>query len=219
MKNFLEKNISICVGRQGSVTGSNIYDIVYISENILDYNLFRRGGNRIFLLYTFEKFEKDSLFNETDSLKWKSNIKKGLIEELQIRYKKAIKPEEIFFYIYSILYSNIYKRKYAEFLKIDFPRIPFTDRYGLFIQLGNLGKQLADLHLLKSDELSKPISKYSGEGNNKVTQRPKYQDERVYINSTQNFSCVSEDVWNYQIGGYQICEKWLKGQKEPGTLP
>src|SRR5690606_35038334 len=99
-------------------------------------------------------------------------------------------------------------------LKIDFPRIPFTSNYKLFIKLGKLGKQLADLHLLKADELNKPIAKFSGKGDNKVTQRPKYEDERVYISSTKYFTNVKEEVWKYQIGGYQVCDKWLKDRKD-----
>lgn len=106
-----------------------------------------------------------------------------------------------------MLYSNTYRTKYAEFLKIDFPHVPFTSNYKLFIKPGKLGKQPADLYLLNPDELNKPISKFSGKGDNKITQRPKYENEKVYINSTQYFTNVREEVWNDQIGGYQVCEK------------
>jgi predicted helicase len=144
----------------------------------------------------------------------KPNVKQELLDELKTSFKKDISPEEIFYYIYSILYSNTYRTKYSEFLKIDFPRIPFTSNYKLFIQLGKLGKQLADLHLLKSDELNKSISKLFGKGDDKVTVRPKWDSEKIYINSTQYFTNVKEEVWNYQIGGYQVCDKWLRDRKD-----
>jgi len=126
---------------------------------------------------------------------------------------KGFGSKEIFYYIYAVLYSNTYRTKYAEFLKIDFPRIPFTKNFKLFIQLGKFGKQLADLHLLKSKDLDKTISKFSKEGNNKV-EKLKYDNEKVWINKEQYFSGINKEVWEYQIGGYQICDKWLKDRKE-----
>ncbi len=140
------------------------------------------------------------------------NINSELVEELRRNLKKGISPEEIFYFIYAILYSNIYRTKYSEFLKRDFPRIPFTKNYKLFIQLGKLGKELADLHLLESTELDETISAMRIEGTNKV-ENLKYEDWKVWINKEQYFDNVKEEVWQYQIGGYQVCEKWLKDRK------
>ncbi len=120
--------------------------------------------------------------------------------------------KNIFYYIYAILYSNVYRTKYAEFLKIDFPRIPFTKDYKLFIKLGKLGEQLADLHLLKSNDLLKTISKFPVNKNSNI-EKPKYENEKVWINKEQYFDGIKEEVWKYQIGGYQVCEKWLKDRK------
>ena len=146
------------------------------------------------------------------------NINSELFEELKNNYNKDVTPKEIFYYIYAILYSNTYRTKYAEFLKIDFPRVPFTKDYKLFIQLGKLGKQLADLHLLKPKDLDKTISKFQGKGNNKV-EKPRFDSAqrgngKVWINKEQYFDGIKEEVWQYQIGGYQVCEKWLKDRKE-----
>ncbi len=141
------------------------------------------------------------------------NIKSEIFQKLKTDYKKQVTPEEIFYYIYAILYSNTYRTKYAEFLKIDFPRIPFTKNYKQFIKLGKLGKELTDLHLLKIKTFPKNISFYPQRGNNKV-EKLKYEDEKVWINKEQYFSNVKPEVWKYQIGGYQVCEKWLKDRKE-----
>ncbi|HOV93097.1 MAG TPA: DUF559 domain-containing protein [Candidatus Kapabacteria bacterium] len=164
-----------------------------------------------------------------------------------------ITPESIFYYVYAVLYSNIYREKYKEFLKIDFPRIPFTKDYEQFITLGKLGERLANIHLLKSTELENVISKFPIEGNCKVekvvweapsplTPLPKVVGEepspltplpmgegnkesplpmgedlgeggKVYINKEQYFDGIKEDVWKYHIGGYQVCDKWLKDRK------
>lgn len=164
-------------------------------------------------------FEPEAGYNT-----FQPNINPALFEELKKNYwesipsgKKEVTPEEIFYYIYAILYSNIYRTKYAQFLKIDFPRVPFTKDYKLFIQLGKLGKQLADLHLLKSKELDKTISIFPIDGNNKV-EKPRFDSAqrdngKVWINKEQYFDGVKEEVWQYQIGGYQVCEKWLKDRK------
>jgi predicted helicase len=153
----------------------------------------------------------------------KPNIKPELFEELKVKYKNEVTPEEIFYYIYSVLYSNTYRTKYAEFLKMDFPRIPFTDDYKTFNKLGQAGKQLADLHLLKSKELKNPIAKFPIEGSNKVEKLvykaletenvPPQQSNCLFINKEQYFSGIPEEVWHYQIGGYQVCDKWLKDRK------
>ena len=212
MQNMIKQNISLCIGRQFSVIGSDSYDITYISDSIVDFNLFRRGGELVFPLYIYPNAEKEHLFSEHETGEKKPNISKELFEELNKQFKKDISPEEIFYYIYAVLYSNIYRTKYAEFLRIDFPRVPFTKDYKLFIQLSKLGKYLADLHLLKSKDLDKTISKFPQSGDNRV-EKPIFKDGKVWINTEQYFDGISEEVWEYQIGGYQVCEKWLKDRK------
>jgi len=136
-----------------------------------------------------------------------------------------IAPEEIFYYIYAVLYSNTYRKKYAEFLKIDFPRVPFTKDYKVFSSMAEYGKRLVDLHLLKAQELDPPVAKFQGKGSDKV-EKVKYEPvgqtfvsdtkeslPRVYINNDQYFEGVKQEVWEYQIGGYQVCDKWLKDRK------
>ncbi len=144
----------------------------------------------------------------------KPNLSAEFIESLSIAYKKTPSPEEIFYYIYSVLYSETYRTKYAEFLKIDFPRVPFSRDYKLFKKMSEHGRSLVNLHLLKSQELDKPIARFQVEGNNRV-EKPKYDNSgRVYINKEQYFEGISGDAWNYQIGGYQVCDKWLKDRKD-----
>ena len=121
------------------------------------------------------------------------------------------------------MYAPIYRKKYAEFLKTDFPRVPFTKNGDLFLQLAEFGKRLADLHLLKSKELDVPIAKFHGAGDNSVEKIKLCGSSKlpqslnrvvVYINSTQYFSGISKEVWNYHIGGYQVLNKWLKDRKK-----
>ena len=140
------------------------------------------------------------------------NINPLLFKKLTQIYNSKPTPEEIFFYIYAVLYSNIYRTKYADFLRIDFPRIPFTKNYEIFSKMADSGKRLVELHLLSSKELELPSAKFEGKGENLV-QKVRYEGERVFINNEQYFDGMKPQVLNYKIGGYQVCDKWLKDRK------
>ena len=108
-----------------------------------------------------------------------------------------------------------------EFLKIDFPRVPFTKDYEIFKEIGNLGGRLVNLHLLKSGELSSPNARFQGEGNNRIAKAKrvgrnyKPKEKRVYINKDkQYFEGIEPEVWEYMIGGYQVLDSWLKYRGE-----
>jgi predicted helicase len=92
------------------------------------------------------------------------NLSPNIVKHLKNSFGKTPTPEEIFFYIYAILYANIYRTKYAEFLRSDFPRVPFTKKPELFSNMATHGKRLAQLHLLQSSDLNPPIAKFRGKG-------------------------------------------------------
>ena len=123
-------------------------------------------------------------------------------------------PEDIFYYAYAVFHSPIYRTRYAEFLKIDFARLPLTSDKGLFKALAAKGAELVSLHLMESLALNKPITKYPITGSNTVD-RVSYDgnNQQVYINKTQYFEGVPSEVWGFHIGGYQVCQKWLKDRK------
>jgi predicted helicase len=145
----------------------------------------------------------------------KPNIAPKVFDLLEKAYHKKPIPEQVLYYCYAILYSNIYRTKYAEFLKIDFPKIPFTNNYELFKQAAKLGEQLTELHLLKHKDLKNPIVKYFGKAGSDEIEKPFYNaaEKRVYINNDRYFDNVAKEVWQYQIGGYQPMEKYLKDRK------
>jgi type I restriction-modification system DNA methylase subunit len=128
--------------------------------------------------------------------------------------RKTFGAEDIFHYMYAVFHSPTYRSRYAEFLKLDFPRMPLTSNVTLFCQLCGLGKELVALHLLEASVLNKPIAKFKGKGDNVVAKgHPKYQDGVVLVNASQGFEGMPEDVWEFHIGGYQVCSKWLKDRR------
>jgi predicted helicase len=123
-------------------------------------------------------------------------------------------PEDLFNYAYAIFHSPTYRSRYVEFLKMDFPRLPLTADKELFKALASKGAELVALHLMEAPLLNKLITRYPIDGSNTV-EKVSYDDssQRVFINKTQYFEGVPLEVWNFQIGGYQVCHKWLKDRK------
>ena len=123
-------------------------------------------------------------------------------------------PEDIFDYIYSLFHSPTYRSRYAEFLKIDFPRLPLTGNVELFRGLAKFGGELVALHLLESPKLDKPRTEFIG-GRNPEVEKVSYSKNTVWIDKAQTsgFRSVPQEVWNFHIGSYQVCEKWLKDRK------
>jgi predicted helicase len=169
-------------------------------------------------LYSNPTPNKPNLFSQHESGGERvPNIAPKVIEALKAAFKKQPTPEEIFYYIYAVLYSNAYRKKYAEFLKTDFPRAPFTKDYKLFNKLAENGEELVELHLLKSKKLIKPIARCEGSGDLRVVKLSyDAKEKRVYINPEKYFAGVPPEVWGYHIGGYQVSEKWLKDRKGKG---
>ena len=141
--------------------------------------------------------------------------------------KTSVGPDDLFDYIVSILHSPGYRRRYEEFLKRDFPRIPLTSELGLFERLVQAGGELSQLHLMESPKLGRLITAYEGLSRPGVG-RVGWSDGTVWLDAgktnareghratkpgTIGFNGVPEEVWDFQIGGYQVCHKWLKDRK------
>ena len=219
-------NLGITIGRQGHVVGaSNVWNLAFISDKIIDLNLYYRGGAVLFPLYLYTAKEENNprrggnlmmvFDDQAPYLIRKPNIDPKIYGELERIFKEKPTPEQILYYIYGIFYSNTYRTRYAEFLKIDFPRVPFTANYEMFKKVTALGKQLTDLHLLKSEMLNEPISKYRGSGDNDRIENIIYDSKKncVYINKDKHFDGIMPELWNYHIGGYQVLHKFLKDRK------
>jgi len=134
-------------------------DHFFITDKIMETKCGERTTqSALFPLYLYPDTEKPDMFAQKKA----PNINPIAIEKLQAVYGIEPSPEEVLAYIYAVFYSSLYQEKYAEFLRIDFPRVPFTSDYDLFLEMAALGQRLIDLHLLKSAELDKPSVKYQG---------------------------------------------------------
>jgi predicted helicase len=139
------------------------------------------------------------------------------VEEKEVgSYKKSFAPIDLLDYIYAVLHSPTYRERYKEFLKIDFPRIPYPESAAQFRALSKLGEKLRCLHLLEDVEPQKGTADYPIPGNDEV-EKIQYDNEggkgKVFINKKQFFDNVPTEAWEFYIGGYQPAQKWLKDRK------
>jgi len=199
------------------------YTDVFIGIKLIEGHILSGalGISYVFPLYLYP----DEKQKETES-KRRPNINpefvRDISEKLKLNFipdgqgdlKKTFGPEDVFYYIYAVFHSPTYRKRYAEFLKIDFPRVPQTSDINLFRNLAEKGKELVSLHLMESPELENLITKFPVPGKNEVI-KVIYDEKtkRVYINKDQFFEGIEKDVWNFQIGGYQVLSKWLKDRK------
>jgi len=214
------ENLGIIFMRQVALHDS--YSHFGVTRNIIDNRAFysNKGIMSLAPLYIYPTEKTDLL--SSSSTKRQPNFAPKFIKAVETRLKlkfiddgtgdltKTIGPEDIFHYLYAVFHSPTYRQRYAEFLKIDFPRLPLTSDKTRFQQLADLGKQLVTIHLMEADIDSD--SNYPIEGDNLVD-KITLKDEKVYINKTQYFDNVTDAVWQCHIGGYQVCHKWLKDRK------
>ncbi len=213
MQNMLQQNIALVTSRMTKGEDFHHAQVVQNITEVICMSPKTSNNGFVFPLYLYEREPSGSAFQKADSIK-RPNIASGILVKLASLYGGAVAPEQVFGYAYAVLYAPTYRNRYVQFLKSDFPRIPFTQDGDTFLKLAGLGQQLIDLHLMRSAELDNPISRFCGKGDGAVRKVEFDADRgRVSINPTQYFDGVTPELWSYQIGGYQVLSKWLKDRK------
>lgn len=222
MKNYiLGKNLGLNIVRQSKLRGLE----TLISDNLTNRD-FITNHTYNFPLYLYT--QASSINNDTNLVK-KPNLNLEMVKQIEqklgLRFTNEKEPTENTFapidimdYIYAVLHNPDYREKYKEFLKIDFPRVPFPADQEEFWQLVKLGGELRQIHLLESSEVNNYITSYPIGGDNKVS-KVKFENQseqlgKVLINDTQYFDNVPLTAWEFYIGGYQPAQKWLKDRKD-----
>ena len=222
MQNYVKgKNTGLVIGRQGQVVGDMQWNLVFICNQPTDMNIFYRGGGINFPLYLYPETTGQQTIGQTSEPTPNLNqtIVKQITEKIDLTFTNekettdnTFAPIDILDYIYAVLHSPTYREKYKQFLKIDFPRVPYPKDVVTFWQLVKLGGEIRQIHLLESPIINKYITQYPIDGDN-VVSKILYENGKVFINETQYFNNVPELAWNFYIGGYQPAQKWLKDRK------
>ena len=174
--------------------------------------------NTLFPLYLYHKLlrqiNKSPNINSTFLEDLSGKVGLAFIPDGKGDLETTFWPEDVFSYAYAVFHSPSYRQRYSEFLKADFPRLPLTGNKALFAALVGLGAELVSLHLMESPRLENFITRFPSSGS-QVVEGVRYvdSDKRVYINSEQYFEGILPEVWAFTIGGYQVCQKWLKDRK------
>ncbi|GAA9925512.1 DNA methyltransferase [Helicobacter pylori] len=186
----------------------------FISSCINDQGL-SSGGNGAGVNYPLYQFNNPN-YTENFTPEFRGFIDK--------HYNHSFEPLEILGYIYALLYSPNYRKRYEGFLKIDYPKILFTENKDLFRALSLLGIELIGLHVLNQESLNYSFEKLKdatiGESGyieaherNPIIKKPSHNEQRLYINHSAYFSRVSQEIYDYRIGGYCVLDKYLKSHK------
>ncbi|PJC32871.1 hypothetical protein CO051_02380 [Candidatus Roizmanbacteria bacterium CG_4_9_14_0_2_um_filter_39_13] len=224
MKNYLRgQNIGLICSKQFA---SHKYFTTFISNTINDKSSQPFAPFYNFPLYLYQEFQGEIVQS--------SNLKQEFIDQIKSKLEvKTLSPDEVFYYIYAVMHSPIYRDRYLEQLKIDFPRIPFTTDNFKFDKMVILGKKLINLHLLGENPFDKNPTIFSDklkwditfslteEGKIKPDTEThtiddiKYMknEKQLFINKYAYFEGIKPEVWGFYIGGYQVIDKWLKERK------
>ncbi len=221
MKHLLKDNVALNTPKQ-AIKGFNH---VFIGNSTCDKNYIasagQYGAGNVFPLYLYPETSSQQTIEQTTARKpnLKQEIVNQIADKLGLTFTNekettvgTFSPIDILDYIYAVLHSPTYREKYKEFLKIDFPRVPYPKDKNTFWELVKLGGEIRQIHLLESPVVENFITQYSIDGDN-IVGKIKYQDGKVYINESQYFANVPEVSWNFYIGGYQPAQKWLKDRK------
>ena len=214
-KHLLKENFALVA----SSKNRQICTLYYIASNTLtERHVLDTISNsmNVFPLYLYPTDGEEKL-GETR----KPNLDEKIWRKIDKCTKLETTPEQVFDYIYGVLHTPSYREKYKEFLKIDFPRIPYPENKKEFERIASIGNKLRKLHLM--EEIPPQATSFDIEGDNAVSEirfEKEIPDQvgedisgKVYINKTQYFGNIPEIAWNFYIGGYQPAQKWLKDRK------
>jgi predicted helicase len=216
MRHLLHENVAMVVSRQCISDWKYVFCSKMIGEHNLIASAGKFGAGNYFPLYLYPT-EGEEKLGETR----KPNLDEKIWRKIDKCTKHKTTPEQVFDYIYGVLHTPSYREKYKEFLKIDFPRIPYPENKEEFERIASIGNKLRKLHLM--EEIPPQATSFDIEGDNAVSEirfEREIPDQvgddnygKVFINKTQYFGNVPELAWNFYIGGYQPAQKWLKDRK------
>lgn len=215
---FGAHNIAM-VMKRSRLLKADQFSHVFVIRHAMDKNFL---GDQSYFLPLYSKSETRTLFShrESNQQELQANVSAEALALVPIgtRIGVGTQPQvlasNIFNYVYSVLNSPGYRSRFLDYLRQDYPRIPFTSNSILFQRLSFVGGELVALHLLESPTLDQPMTELIGSRNPEV-EHATWSNDTVWLDKrqTNGFKGVPECVWNFHVGGHQVCQKWLKYRK------
>ena len=205
---MLQENLGLGLTR--TIEGSRPFaDVMVFNKPITHHTLSVKEVNYLMPLYLYPK-------GEVDSRKRLVNFDPKLLARMKLLANDEThgQPNEVdvFDYIYGVLHSPDFRKRYAEFLKADFPRIPWPVTPAQFWKISGAGGSLRRLHLMEPTAIGSPQYPFVGDGDD-VVGKSTLAEVKVWINASQYFDEVPRDVWEFRVGSYQPAQKWLKDRE------
>jgi len=230
---YNSSNIFLIAPRQVNKSFHHIFLSTLICDSNITSSARLFGAGKLFPLYLYPQKTNQQATEDTPERTPNLNLEivDAIAKKIVLTFtnekeqtKNTFAPIDILDYIYAVLHSPSYRDKYKEFLKIDFPRVPYPKDQTTFWQLVKLGKEIREIHLLESETVENYITSYPETGDNIITRKLTKNNigyeaitdtlGKVWINDTQYFDNVPLLAWEFYIGGYQPAQKWLKDRKE-----
>jgi predicted helicase len=231
MQHMQGDNFCLLVSKQQTKTG---FHHIFCSSGLTDHSVLSLESREITSIFpTFLRNDSDELMDDTPrhtTTGRKSNVSRLAVERFAAtlgvpptgkgeKTEELLSTESLTAYIYAVLHSPAYRKRYGEELKLDFPRIPLTRSGALFTALRRFGYRLLSVHLQTPESrslLRRSLKRYKVNSRSALAVDPgfpQYRQGRIYFNASAHFESVSEEVWNFWIGGFQVCHKWLKDRR------
>lgn len=201
MKHLSKENVALISCRQ---TVGQSWHHAFVTSKIVDDSFLSNRSRERGYVYPLYLYDENGLKT--------SNLNLNITNKIELIVGSS-NSEDIFNYVYGYLHHPNYRKKYNEFLKIDFPKIPYPNSKEQFNKLSKLGFKLRQLHLMENTSLDNLITTFPEAGSDVVEQEPQYKDGNVFINKSQYFGNIPQSAWDFSIGGYKPAQKWLKDRK------
>jgi hypothetical protein len=221
----IKKNIALLLPRQ---LAGDSFSHAFCTRNVADMCVISsktKEANNVFPLYCVREGKPADLFTSVaptrDGLHPHNSTSqiRGILKSLECHNSSGNKHsevsfEEFFYYTYAILHSPTYRKRYASFLKIDFPKIPVARNVVLLREISKIGEEISSFHLLESSIISNTETALTKTQLQEI-EKISWSKGTIWLDKAQTFGFkgVTEEVWNFHVGGYQVCEKWLKDRK------
>ncbi|MBK1694123.1 DNA methyltransferase [Chromatium weissei] len=205
-----KKNVGLIYSRQ-TISGESPPINLMLTDAIFDARgvFTNKGIAQAAPLYLHSE---NQLLAQTRRINFNSELYQTLQQQATHTERGIPNELNVFDYIYGMLHCPAYRKIYAEFLRIDFPRIPWPNNPIEFWTIADQGAQLRRLHLMEPAAIGETPYPFSGAGQ-AIIDKPRFEAEKIWINNTQCFNHVPEIAWTFYIGGYQPAQKWLKDRK------
>ena len=196
----------------------NSYSHILFTKEIIRHNFFLGVHNECCApLYQYREATPLSPASQTTNFttdflnKFGKAISKSHQDDPTLTTDQTFSSLDAMDYIYGVLNDKAYTTKYNQFLKSNYPRVPYPKSIATFISYKDAGSKLRSVHLDDTTQDSK--STYNATTNNKI-EKVTFSNNKLYFNKSSFFDNITQDMFDFKVGASQPLKNWLESRKE-----